>query len=69
MVKVDPKYYRPTEVELLIGDATKCKKELNWEPKYNLQQMVSEMMENDVKLFKKDKFLKSSGFDVLNEYE
>jgi GDPmannose 4,6-dehydratase len=69
VVKVDPKYYRPTEVELLIGDATKCKKELNWEPKYNLQQMVSEMMENDVKLFKKDKFLKSSGFDVLNEYE
>jgi GDPmannose 4,6-dehydratase len=69
VVKIDPRYFRPTEVDLLIGDARKCKEKLNWQPKYTLQQLVSEMMEYDVQLFKKDKFLKSGGFDTLNTYE
>ncbi|WP_298287510.1 GDP-mannose 4,6-dehydratase [uncultured Lutibacter sp.] len=69
VVKIDPRYFRPTEVDLLIGDATKCKQQLNWQPKYNLQGLVKEMMEYDVKLFKKDKFLQKGGFDTLNTYE
>ncbi|WP_298262435.1 GDP-mannose 4,6-dehydratase [uncultured Lutibacter sp.] len=69
VVKIDPRYFRPTEVDLLIGDATKCKQQLNWQPKYNLQGLVKEMMEYDVKLFKKDKFLQKGGFDTLNTFE
>jgi GDPmannose 4,6-dehydratase len=69
VVKIDPRYYRPTEVDLLIGDATKCNQKLGWKPKYNLQGLVHEMMEYDVNLFKKDEFLKSGGFDTLNTYE
>ena len=50
VIKVDPKYYRPTEVELLIGDSTKAKKQLNWEPKTNINDMVHIMVQNDIKL-------------------
>lgn len=52
VVKVDPKYYRPTEVDLLIGDPTKAKNKLGWEPKYDLKSLVKEMIESDIKLFK-----------------
>jgi len=69
VIKIDPRYYRPTEVDLLVGDATKCKQKLNWKPKYNLQGLVHEMMKYDLTLFKKDKFLKKGGFDTLNTYE
>ena len=69
VVKIDPTYFRPTEVDLLKGDATKCKEKLNWQPKYTLQDLVKEMMENDLHLFKKDQFLKDGGFDTLNTYE
>jgi len=69
VIKIDPRYFRPTEVDLLIGDATKCKQKLNWKPKYNLQGLVKEMMEYDVNLFKKDKFLQKGGFDTLNTFE
>ncbi|NEW78262.1 MAG: GDP-mannose 4,6-dehydratase [Gelidibacter sp.] len=69
VIKIDPRYYRPTEVAELIGDATKCKEKLNWKPKYNLQGLVKEMMEYDLHLFKKDQFLKEHGFDTLNTYE
>ena len=47
VVEVDPKYYRPTEVDLLIGDATKANKKLNWKPKYDLDTLVKEMVQND----------------------
>ena len=69
VLKVDPRYYRPTEVDLLIGDATKAKEKLGWEPKYTLAEMVTEMVANDLKLFEKNKFLIESGYDVRNEFE
>jgi GDPmannose 4,6-dehydratase len=53
VVKVDPLYYRPTEVDLLVGDASKARKELGWSPKYNLREIVKEMIENDIKLLGK----------------
>lgn len=69
VLRIDPKYYRPTEVDLLIGDASKCEKELNWKPKYKLEELVSDMMESDLKLFKKERYLKEGGHDILNYYE
>lgn len=61
IVEVDEKYFRPTEVELLIGDATKAKEVLNWVPKYNLQQLISEMVESDVKEVEKELYLREAG--------
>ncbi|MFL9481536.1 GDP-mannose 4,6-dehydratase [Chitinophagaceae bacterium LWZ2-11] len=69
VVKVDPKYYRPTEVDLLIGDAAKANEKLGWKPKYTLPMLVKEMMESDVELFRKEKHLKESGFEIKNEFE
>lgn len=69
VVKVDPKYYRPTEVELLIGDPTKSKTKLGWEPKYDLAALVKDMMASDLKLMKKDEYLKKGGFTTLNYFE
>lgn len=69
IVCVDPKYFRPTEVELLIGDSTKAKKKLGWSPKYKLGDLITEMMSYDVELFKKDKYLKEGGHKVLNYHE
>ena len=60
VIKIDPTYFRPTEVDLLIGDNTKAKTKLGWTPKYDLSMLVKEMMEADVKLFKKEKFYKES---------
>lgn len=59
VIKIDPTYFRPTEVELLIGDNTKAKKVLGWKPKYTLAMLVKEMMEADLKLFKREKIIKS----------
>jgi GDPmannose 4,6-dehydratase len=61
VVKIDPTYFRPTEVDVLIGDPTKSKTKLGWEPKYNLQSLVAEMMTEDVKLFQKDIHLANGG--------
>ena len=69
VVAVDPRYYRPTEVELLIGDPTKAQKQLGWKPKYNLSMLVQEMVEADIDLFRKEKLLKESGFAIRNQYE
>ena len=69
VLKIDPDYYRPTEVDLLVGDATKCKKELHWAPKYSLQELVKEMVEADVELFKREKFLREGGHDTLDYNE
>jgi len=69
VVEVDPRYFRPTEVELLIGDATKAKNKLGWVPKYTLEQLVSEMVAADVKLFERDKYLLDGGHDVMNFHE
>ena len=69
IIRVDPKYFRPTEVELLIGDPTKSKTILGWEPKHDLDALVSDMMESDVKLFKKDLDLLSKGHVILKQAE
>jgi GDPmannose 4,6-dehydratase len=69
VVCVDPNYFRPTEVELLIGDATKSKTKLGWEPKYDLQALVKDMMQADIELFKRDTYLMEGGHRVLNYHE
>lgn len=69
VVRVNPRYYRPTEVDLLLGDPTKANTKLGWKPKYSLQELVEDMMYADLKLFKKDKYLKDGGHEVMNYYE
>jgi len=69
VVKVDPQYFRPTEVDLLIGDATKAKTKLGWVPKYDLQALVSDMVQSDLHLVKKDDYLKKGGFKTMNYFE
>ena len=69
VVAVDEKYFRPTEVDLLIGDPTKSKTKLGWEPKYDLQGLVKEMVAADVDLFKREKLLKDSGYAIKNQFE
>src|SRR5690606_4862012 len=69
VVKIDPKYFRPTEVDLLIGDPTKAKEKLGWVPEYDLAALVREMMESDLKLFEKDKYLMEGGHDILKQAE
>lgn len=69
VVAVDPRYFRPTEVDLLIGDATKANTKLGWTPKFTLQELVHDMMESDVKLMKKQKFLAEGGYEILSQHE
>lgn len=69
VIAVDQRYYRPTEVELLIGDPTKAQTQLGWKPKYDLPALVKEMVENDVELFKKERLLQESGYYVRNQFE
>jgi GDPmannose 4,6-dehydratase len=69
VVKVDPKYFRPTEVDLLIGDPSKAKQKLGWQPKYDLQALVSDMLKSDLHLVKKDDYLKKGGYKTLNYFE
>ncbi|MDX5438204.1 MAG: GDP-mannose 4,6-dehydratase [Pontibacter sp.] len=69
VVCVDPNYFRPTEVELLIGDATKSKTKLGWTPKYDLPALVKDMMQADLELFKRDTYLMEGGHRVLNYHE
>jgi GDPmannose 4,6-dehydratase len=69
VVAVDEKYFRPTEVDLLIGDPSKSNTKLGWKPKYDLQMLVSEMVAADIDTFTKEKLLKDSGYRVKNQYE
>lgn len=69
VLNVDPKYFRPTEVDLLIGDATKAKEKLGWEPKITLEGLVKDMMQSDLKLMKKDQYLREGGYETLNYFE
>ena len=69
VVQVDAAYFRPTEVELLIGDATKSCTKLNWTPQYDLKGLVEDMMQSDIQLMKKEIYLKKGGFNVLNYFE
>jgi GDPmannose 4,6-dehydratase len=69
VVAVDVRYYRPTEVDLLIGDPTKAHERLGWKPVYDLPMLVREMVDADVQLFRKERILKDSGFNIKNQYE
>jgi GDPmannose 4,6-dehydratase len=69
VIAVDPKYYRPTEVDLLIGDPTKAMTQLGWKPKYDLPMLVNDMVSSDVELFRREKLLKDSGFEVNDTHE
>lgn len=69
VIRVDPRYYRPTEVDLLIGDASKAKEVLKWEPKYTLSSMIKEMVLADIDCFSKENLLKQNGFNITNQFE
>lgn len=69
IVKIDPMYFRPTEVDLLIGDPAKSQRVLGWKPKYDLQGLVADMMASDVKLFQKESYLQNGGYRILNFFE
>ena len=69
VVAVDPKYFRPTEVDLLIGDPTKAKTKLGWVPEYDLNGLVNDMMENDLILMTKEQYLKDGGYRIMNYFE
>jgi len=69
IVEVDPRYFRPTEVETLLGDPTKAKEKLGWVPKITLQEMVTEMVENDMMIAKRDSLCKDAGFKTNSYFE
>jgi GDPmannose 4,6-dehydratase len=69
VVAVDEKYYRPTEVDLLIGDATKAKEKLGWIPEYDLEALIEDMMQSDLKLMKKQQYLQDGGYRIKNYFE
>ena len=69
VLAVDPKYFRPTEVDLLIGDATKANTKLGWKPEYDLKELVEDMMKSDVELMRKERYLKEEGYQTLNYFE
>lgn len=69
VLAVDPKYFRPTEVDLLIGDATKANTKLGWSPKFSLQELVKEMVASDFELMKKEQHLKEGGYPTFNYFE
>ena len=69
VVAVDPRYFRPTEVETLLGDATKARLKLGWTPKISFQELVSEMMREDLKAAERDELVKRNGFKTFNYHE
>lgn len=69
LVGVDPAYFRPTEVDLLLGDPTKAMTQLGWKPEYQLPDIVADMMTSDIRLMKKDAYLQAGGYTIKNYYE
>jgi GDPmannose 4,6-dehydratase len=69
VLSIDSKYFRPTEVDLLIGDSSKAKEKLGWEPLITLEELIIDMMDSDIQLMKKENYLKKGGFKTLNYYE
>jgi len=69
VVGVDPAYFRPTEVDILIGDNSKAKSKLVWEPSYDLKALCVDMMKNDISLMKKENYLRNGGYKILNYFE
>jgi len=69
LIEIDPRYFRPTEVDLLVGDPTKAHQKLGWKHKHTLQQLVTDMVASDVELFKRDRYLMEGGHKVMNYHE
>lgn len=69
VVCVDPRYFRPTEVDLLLGDPSKAEKKLGWKREFNLQDLVNDMMKSDLKLMTKDLYLKDGGYEIMSYFE
>jgi GDPmannose 4,6-dehydratase len=69
VVEVDKRYFRPTEVDLLLGDPTKAKQKLGWTAKYTVNELAKEMVHSDIENFRKDVLLKESGFQTLRQFE
>jgi GDPmannose 4,6-dehydratase len=69
VVAVDPKYFRPTEVDLLLGDPTKAETKLGWKREYRLEELVNDMMESDLKLMTKDVYLQEGGYKTMSYFE
>lgn len=69
LIEVDPKYFRPTEVDLLLGNPAKAKRELGWEPTYSFNELVNEMVDADLALFKRDKYLLEGGHKIYHQKE
>ena len=69
VLSIDPSYFRPTEVDLLIGDPSKAKDKLGWVPEYNLASLVEDMMQSDLKLMQKQQYLKEGGYYITNNLE
>ena len=69
MIEIDAKYFRPAEVEFLLGDSSKARKALDWLPKYTVREMCREMVASDREKFKKQEILKEHGYKILHQYE
>jgi GDPmannose 4,6-dehydratase len=69
VIAIDPRYFRPAEVELLIGDPSKAKAKLGWSAKHSLEDLVQDMVQSDLKLFEREEYLKSGGFAIQNQFE
>ena len=69
IIEIDPRYFRPTEVDLLIGDATKAREKLGWQPEYDLADLISDMMNSDMRLMQKEDFIKKGGYEIKNYFE
>ena len=69
VIKIDPRYFRPTEVDELLGDSTKARKKLNWQPKISIEELIKEMIAEDSKESKKESILKNKGFSIYTSKE
>ena len=69
VVGVDPTYFRPTEVDILVGDSTKARQKLGWKPEYDLRQLCEDMITSDLSLMKREGYLKDGGYRILNYFE
>lgn len=69
VVKVDPRYFRPTEVELLVGDPSKAKEKMGWQPEHSLEDLVEDMVRHDIDQVKRDQYLKDGGYEIKNYFE
>ena len=69
LLAVDPAYFRPTEVDSLLGDAAKAREKLQWYPEYSLSDIVQDMMLHDVALMKKEAYLEEGGYKTCNYFE